>query len=114
ASGSPRARRGWSRRAPEPVAMGRPGGGYPWSWAIYRWIDGQPYADELIADERQAARDLAGFVTGLRRADTAGAPGAGRRPLGELDAPPRAAIESAGDDIDRDAVTSAWDRALEA
>ncbi len=70
-----------SLRIPEPVATGQPGGGYPWSWAIYRWIDGQPYADELIADERQAARALAGFVTGLRRADSAGAPRAGRRPL---------------------------------
>jgi len=107
----PRLAPGLSLQVPEAVDMGRPGGGYPWSWAIYRWIDGQPYADELIADERQAARDLAGFVTGLRRADTAGAPRAGRRPLRELDAPTRAAIESAGDDIDRDAVTSAWDRA---
>ena len=77
----PRLAPGLSLRVPEPVARGRPGEGYPWSWAIYRWIDGQPYADELIPDERQAARDLAGFVTGLRRADTAGAPRAGRRPL---------------------------------
>ena len=101
----PRLAPGLSLRVPEPVARGRPGDGYPWSWAIYRWIDGQPYADELIPDERQAARDLAGFVTGLRRADTAGAPRAGRRPLRQLDADTRAAIEAAGDDIDRDAVT---------
>ncbi len=53
-------------------------------------------------------------MTGLRRADAAGAPRAGRRPLRELDAATRAAIESAGDDIDRDAVTSAWKLALEA
>ncbi len=103
-----------SLRIPEPVATGQPGGGYPWSWAIYRWIDGQQYADELIADERQAARALAGFVTGLRRADSAGAPRAGRRPLHELDAATRAAIESAGNDIDRDAVLAAWELALEA
>ena len=45
---------------PRAGATGQPGGGYPWSWAIYRWIDGQPYADELIADERQAARALGG------------------------------------------------------
>jgi aminoglycoside phosphotransferase (APT) family kinase protein len=108
----PRLAPGLSLRVPEPVAMGRPGDGYPWSWAIYRWIDGRPYADELVADERQAARDLAGFVTGLRRADAAGVPRAGRRPLRELDASTREAIESAGDDIDRDAVTAAWDWAL--
>jgi aminoglycoside phosphotransferase (APT) family kinase protein len=39
---------------PEPVMQGRPADGYPVSWAIYRWIDGQPYADDLVADERQA------------------------------------------------------------
>jgi aminoglycoside phosphotransferase (APT) family kinase protein len=46
-------------RIPEPVALGRPGD--PFGWAIYRWIEGQPHADELV-DERQAARDLARFV----------------------------------------------------
>ena len=110
----PRLAPGLSLRVPEPVAWGRPGEGYPWSWAIYRWIDGQPYADELIPDERQAARDLARFVTGLRRADTAGAPRAGRRPLRGLDTDTRAAIEAAGNDIDRDAVLAAWEQALEA
>jgi aminoglycoside phosphotransferase (APT) family kinase protein len=98
---------------PEPVALGRPGDGYPFGWAIYRWIEGQPYAGELV-DERQAARDLARFVTGLRRMDTADAPRAGRRPLRELDAGTRAGIEEAGDDIDHDAVLAAWELALEA
>jgi len=41
----PRLAPGLSLRVPEPVAVGRPGGGYPWSWAIYRWIDGQPYRE---------------------------------------------------------------------
>jgi aminoglycoside phosphotransferase (APT) family kinase protein len=60
-------------RIPEPVAKGRPASGYPFPWAIYRWISGQPYADELIGDERQAARDLARFVAELRRIDPAAA-----------------------------------------
>jgi aminoglycoside phosphotransferase (APT) family kinase protein len=39
----PRLAPGLSLCVPEPVAWGRrPGDGYPWSWAIYRWIDGQP------------------------------------------------------------------------
>ncbi len=99
---------------PEPVAQGHPADGYPYSWAIYRWIDGQPYADELIADERQAARDLARFVTELRQVPAAGAPRTGRRPLHELDDGTRAAIESACDVIDRAAALTAWERALEA
>jgi aminoglycoside phosphotransferase (APT) family kinase protein len=62
-------------RVPEPVAVGRPASGYPFPWAIYQWIDGQPYADELIGDERQAAMDLAQFVAELHRIDPiAGAP----------------------------------------
>jgi aminoglycoside phosphotransferase (APT) family kinase protein len=104
-----------SLQVPEPVAKGRPEGWYPFTWAIYHWIDGQPYADELVDDERRAAKDLAQFVAELRRIDPAtGAPRGGRRPLRELDAVTRAAIESARDVIDGDAAIAAWDRALEA
>jgi aminoglycoside phosphotransferase (APT) family kinase protein len=103
-----------SLRVPEPVARGHPAGSYPFTWAIYRWIDGQPYADERIDDERQAARDLARFVVELRRVDPAGAPAGGRQPLRELDAVTRAAIESARGLVDADAATAAWERALQA
>lgn len=104
-----------SLRVPEPVARGHPESWYPFSWAIYRWIDGRPYADELVDDEHQAARDLAQFVAELRRIDpAAGAPRGGRRPLRELDTDTRAAIGSARDVIDSAAATAAWERALEA
>lgn len=104
-----------SLRVPKPVARGHPESWYPFPWVIYRWIDGRPYADELVDDERQAARDLAQFVTGLRRIDpAAGAPRGGRRPLRELDADTREAIGSAWDVIDSYAATAAWERALEA
>lgn len=104
-----------SLRIPEPVAKGCPEGSYPFSWAIYRWIDGQPYSDTLANDELQAARDLARFVTELRRIEPVpDAPRGGRRPLRELDAVTRAAIESAQGVIDSDAARAAWDRALEA
>ncbi len=103
-----------SLRVPEPVATGHPAGGYPFPWAIYRWIDGQPYADELVEDERQAAIDLARFVAELRAIDPAGAPRAGRRPLREPDDATRTAIDSSRSVIDGDAVAAAWERALEA
>ena len=102
-----------SLRIPEPIGMGHPTGSYPFPWAIYGWIEGQPYSDELIEDEHQAARDLAQFVVELRRVDpVVGAPPGGRKPLRELDAATRAAIESARDVIDSDAATAAWERAL--
>src|SRR5215211_4446 len=25
---------------PTPVAVGAPGEGYPWTWSVYRWLDG--------------------------------------------------------------------------
>jgi aminoglycoside phosphotransferase (APT) family kinase protein len=104
-----------SLRVPEPVGKGYPAGGYPFPWAIYRWIGGQPYADELVDDERQAAVDLARFVAGLRAIDpVAEAPRAGRRPLRELDAATRTAIGSLPGVMDRDAAAAAWERALRA
>lgn len=104
-----------SLRVPAPVAKGDPASWYPFSWAIYRWIDGQPYADELVDDEHQAAKDLAQFAAELRRIDAVpGAPRGGRKPLSELDTVTRAAIESARHVLDSAAATSAWERALEA
>jgi aminoglycoside phosphotransferase (APT) family kinase protein len=71
-----------SLKVPEPVARGHHASGYPCRWAIYRWIEGRPYTDELVGDERQAARELAQFVAELRRVDpVAAAPRGGRKPL---------------------------------
>lgn len=76
-----------SLRVPEPVGKGHPSSSYPISWAIYGWIDGRPYSDELVDDEQQAAKDLAQFVAELRRIDpVVGAPRGGRKLLRELDA----------------------------
>ena len=103
-----------SLQIPEPFAHGHHESSYPFAWAIYRWIDGQPYADALVDDERVAAGELARFVAELRRVAPAGAPRGGRRPLRELDAVTRAAIRSAADAIDSDAATAAWELALQA
>lgn len=103
-----------SLRIPEPVGKGQPAGSYPFSWAIYRWIEGQPYSDEIVDDEYRAARDLAQFVVELRRIDPGGAPRGGRKPLRELDLATRAAIESSREVIDSDAATVAWEGALQA
>lgn len=109
-----------SLRVPKPVGKGRPTSSYPFAWAIYGWIDGQPYADELVDDEGQAARDLAQFVVELRTMDPVvcapgvEAPRTGRKPLRQLDSVTREAIESGRGVIDSDAATAAWERALDA
>jgi len=97
----------------EPMGQGRPTAAYPVAWALYRWMDGEPYTDEGIDDEEHAARDLARFVLELRRLDTSGAPSAGRRPLRQLDSGTRAAIEAGRGFIDSAAALAAWDDAVE-
>ena len=100
-------------RVPEPVAHGVASAEYPSPWAIYRWLDGAPYA--AVDDERAAAVALAGFVTELRAvAVVEGAPRGGRRPLAELDDVTRAAISASRGVIDTGAAHAAWRRALEA
>ena len=98
-----------SLRVPAPVALGRPGAGYPLPWAIFRWLEGETYAG--VADERSAASELARFVTELRAIPvTVDAPPGGRRPLRELDTVTREALDAIGSD----AALHAWERALEA
>jgi aminoglycoside phosphotransferase (APT) family kinase protein len=102
-----------SLNIPKPLALGRPTHEYPCPWAIYEWLDGSPYREDLIDDERQVAGDLANFILQLRSVDRRGAPGGGRRPLCELDAATRAAIEASRHVLDADAVSAAWARSLE-
>jgi aminoglycoside phosphotransferase (APT) family kinase protein len=102
-----------SLNIPKPLARGKPTSWYPYPWAIYHWLEGTPYQDSLISDERQAAYDLANFILELRSIDIQGAPRGGRRPLLELDAATRSAIESSRAVIDTEAVSAAWTRSLE-
>lgn len=99
---------------PQPLAQGKPTNWYPCPWAIYRWIEGFSYRDDLISDERQAALDLANFILELRNVNVLAAPRGGRNPLIELDTATRSAIESSQGVIDIEAVSAAWTRSLEA
>lgn len=62
---------------PTPVAMGRPGHGYPWPWSVYRWIPGETAADTPPPEIDQFATNLADFLNALRsvRGDTGPPPG---------------------------------------
>ncbi len=104
-----------SIRIPEPVAQGEPTSWYPFPWAIYRWIDGRPYTDQIVDDEVEAALSLARFIRELRAADVvAHAPRGGRQPLRSLDGDTRAAIEAAGGVIEGDRAMAVWERVLAA
>ena len=103
---------------PEPVALGRPGSGFPRPWSIYRWIDGDHATVERIADPTTFAGDLAGFLTALSAIDSGGGPPPGKHnfhrggPLDVYDAQTRESIAELADDIDVTVATEVWDVAL--
>jgi aminoglycoside phosphotransferase (APT) family kinase protein len=100
---------------PAPLAKGAPGEGYPWDWSIQRWLEGENATVEAPADLRQAATDVAQFIAALQRIDPTDGPPAGRGvPLVRRDAAMRAAIAAVHGMLDTDAVTAAWEAALEA
>jgi aminoglycoside phosphotransferase (APT) family kinase protein len=66
---------------PVPLAKGSPGTGYPYSWSIYQWLDGEPASADRTADPVRFAVDLAGFLAALQSIDTTGAPPAGNAQL---------------------------------
>lgn len=35
---------------PVPLALGTPAFGYPWSWSIYRWLEGEVATAERVAE----------------------------------------------------------------
>ena len=103
-----------SLQIPKPLALGQPASGYPFTWAIYQWIEGTPYKEDAVQTARQFVSDLANFVLELRSVPTQGAPAGGRALLAELDETTRAAIEASRGVIDTASVASAWAACLEA
>lgn len=101
---------------PEPVAVGAPGCGYPFPWAVHRWIPGEGAALDRLDGAVSFALDLAEVVRKLQTAPTEGAPRARNRarPLQEYDEATRRAIDGAGHLIDAAAATEVWDEALAA
>jgi aminoglycoside phosphotransferase (APT) family kinase protein len=99
---------------PTPIAIGEPGEGYPWRWSVYTWLDGANPAAGL-PDADGLARDLARFVTALRRVDVTGAPRAARgEPLPQRDEATRASLRALSGLVDVPAVSRVWDHALRA
>jgi aminoglycoside phosphotransferase (APT) family kinase protein len=103
---------------PVPLEMGKPGGGYPWNWSVYRWLDGENPTADYMADPRQAAIDLAEFLIALQDIDTTGGPLVKENdlrgePLSSRDEATREAIKALNGLIDTKAVTKVWENALQ-
>ncbi|HLQ62664.1 MAG TPA: aminoglycoside phosphotransferase family protein [Candidatus Acidoferrales bacterium] len=105
---------------PEPLARGKPGGGFPWPWSVYRWLEGEPAAVAPIDDPVQFATELAGFLAALYGIDPWGGPAAGSHnffrggSLAIYDAETREAMVALGGEIDAQRAERVWHAALEA
>jgi aminoglycoside phosphotransferase (APT) family kinase protein len=100
---------------PEPVAIGKPGEGYPYSWSIYRYLEGEPVSSRPTED---FAASLGQFLAALQAVDASEGPPPGPHSFyrgGELtiyDGQTREAIEKLQDKIDVGRATQLWKEAL--
>lgn len=103
---------------PAMLARGEPAEGYPWPWSVHRWIEGRCPVEGQVAEPEALARDLAAFITALRKAGVEDGPAAYRgAPLATVDAETRTAIEElrrTDEPFDAEAATAVWERALAA
>ena len=84
---------------PEPVAIGRPGAGYPLPWAVQTWLPGVTATDDDPGGSVAFAHDLAEFISGVRAIGTGGRTFSGHGRGGDLrshDGWMRPALNAAG------------------
>ncbi|MGV9577062.1 aminoglycoside phosphotransferase family protein [Streptomyces sp. NPDC003509] len=105
--------RGLPVTVPVPLAEGVPAEGYPWSWSVCRWIDGDNPA--AGSGNAELAGDIAEFVLALRRVDSTDGPPAYRsEPLTARDTETRAALAALDGVIDTATAAAVWSDALRA
>jgi aminoglycoside phosphotransferase (APT) family kinase protein len=103
---------------PAPIAMGKPGSGFPWVWSIYQWQEGVTVDQARIENSDGLAFDLARFLTSLYKADASRGPPPGQHNFyrgGDLAVyadEARAAIVQLGKTIDGPACTVLLEDAL--
>lgn len=102
---------------PVPLAVGEPGHGYPFPWAVVPWIPGT--TPDEGTDRVALARDLAGFVRALHAVDASDGPpktGTSRgTPLAGLDDGVRSTLAASVTLADiADRVLAVWEEAVAA
>jgi len=105
---------------PVPLAKGEPGAGYPYSWSVYPWLDGESASADAIADPVRFAVELAGFLTALRSIDSADGPRPGKHnwfrggTLRTYDRQTQNALAQVYGHVDGGLARQIWENALDA
>ncbi|TDC76727.1 aminoglycoside phosphotransferase family protein [Streptomyces hainanensis] len=105
---------------PPIVARGVPGEGYPFDWSIRRWLAGEVARPERIADLREFATSVAGFLRALWRVDASDGPAAGAHSfyrgaaLTHYDDDTRSTLSALAGHVDADRAAAVWAAALTA
>lgn len=103
---------------PVPLAKGAPAEGYPWSWSVYRWLDGEPVTASPIPDPTGLALSIARFLAALHRVDTTGGPPPGPHNFGRggrlalYDAETRSTLAALAGRLDTAVAGDIWAAAL--
>lgn len=102
-----------------PIAKGNPNKEYPWSWSIYKWLEGDPLTHNNIDNLNQLAKDLGSFLKELQSIDASGGPLAGKHnfyrggSLSIYNKESRNAIENSSGTIDGGLLSEIWSLALD-
>ena len=105
---------------PVPVALGQPAFGYPWPWSVYRWLEGEPASDAVVAEAEAFAAELAAFLGALQAIDPTGGPPPGEHnffrgaSLLTYDQETRRALSALNGKVDTAACAHVWETALAA
>ena len=106
---------------PVPLAIGVPGEGYPCSWSVYDWLEGERVTRGGVEDPVQFGWDLATFLMALQRIDPAGGPPPGQHNyfrggdvMAVYGAEARRSIEAIADRIDAEGAHAVLDAAAAA
>jgi aminoglycoside phosphotransferase (APT) family kinase protein len=105
---------------PVPLAKGAPGEGYPFSWSIRGWLEGETASPDRIDDLPGLATSVADFIRALQRIDATGGPHAGAHSFyrgaspAHYDDETRHSLAVLDGRVDTDRATAVWDAALEA
>ena len=103
---------------PKPIALGKPGFGYPWHWAVYAWLEGEVASAAQITSTSTFARNLANFLRALQAINATKGPKFGEHnfwrggPLAVYHAQTVQALTALQHKINTAVVTAIWDAAL--